>query len=82
MTLRNQIIALALAPLVISILAITAFITWQSTNLTKSNIETFEQNMLRAKETEIVNLTNLAVSAIQATYRDAAPDDQAAKDKV
>ncbi len=82
MTLRNQIIALALAPLVISILAITAFITWQSITLTRSNIETFEQNMLKAKEKEIVNLTNLAVSAIQATYRDAAPDDQAAKDKV
>ena len=82
MTLRNQIIALALVPLVISILAITAFITWQSANLAKSNIETFEQNMLKAKETEIVNLTDLAVSAIQVIYRDATPDDQVAKDKV
>ncbi|MQB44027.1 cache domain-containing protein [Rhizobium sp. ICMP 5592] len=82
MTLRHQIIALALVPLVFSILAITAFITWQSANLTRSNIETFEQNMLKAKEAEIVNLTNLAVSAIQVIYRDAKPDDQAAKDKV
>ncbi|HEX8045279.1 cache domain-containing protein [Rhizobium sp.] len=82
MTLRHQIIALALVPLVFSILAITAFITWQSANLTRSNIETFEQNMLKAKEAEIVNLTNLAVSAIQVIYRDARPDDQAAKDKV
>ena len=82
MTLRHQIIALALAPLVLSILAITAFITWQSINLTRSNIETFEQNMLKAKETEIGNLTNLALSAIQVIYRDAKPDDQAAKDKV
>lgn len=82
MTLRHQIIALALVPLVISILAITAFITWQSADLTKSNIETFQQNMLNAKEAEIVNLTNVALSAIQAIYRDAGPDDQAAKDKV
>jgi len=82
LTLRHQIIALALVPLVFSILAITAFITWQSANLTRSNIETFEQNMLKAKEAEIVNLTNLAVSAIQVIYRDAKPDDQAAKDKV
>ncbi|NLS07937.1 histidine kinase [Rhizobium sp. P32RR-XVIII] len=82
MTLRHQIIALAIIPLVISILAITAFITWQSANLAKNSIETFEQYMLEAKEAEILNLTNLAVSAIQTTYHDAAPDDQAAKDKV
>lgn len=82
MTLRYQIIALALVPLVISILAITAFITWQSANLTRSNIQAFEQNMLEAKETEIVNLTNVALSAIQAIYRDAGADDQMAKDKV
>ena len=82
MTLRNQIIALAIIPLVIAIFAITAFITWQSAKLAQDNIATFEQNTLKAKETEILNLTHLAVSAIQAIYRDAAPDDQAAKDKV
>ena len=82
MTLRHQIIALAIIPLVIAILAITAFITWQSASLTQDNIATFEQNMLKAKETEILNLTHLALSAIQATYRDAGADDQAAKDKV
>jgi two-component system NarL family sensor kinase len=82
LTLRHQIIALAIIPLVISILAITAFITWQSANLAKDNIDTFEQNMLRAKEAEILNLTNLALSAIQTAYRDAGPDDAAAKAKV
>lgn len=82
MTLRHQIIALAILPLVIAILAITTFITWQSANLTKDNIATFEQNMLKAKETEILNLTNLALSAIQSTYGSAAVDDQAAKEKV
>ncbi len=82
MTLRHQIIALAIFPLVIAILAITTFITWQSANLTQDNIATFEQNMLKAKETEILNLIHLALSAIQTTYRDADADDQAAKDKV
>lgn len=82
MTLRHQIMALAIFPLVIAILAITTFITWQSANLTQDNIATFEQNMLKAKETEILNLIHLALSAIQTTYRDADADDQAAKDKV
>ena len=82
MTLRHQIIALAILPLVIAILAITTFITWQSANLTKDNIATFEQNMLKAKETEILNLTHLALSAIQTTYGSAAAEDQAAKEKV
>jgi len=82
LTLRHQIIALAIVPLVIAILAITAFITWQSAKLARDNIATFEQNMLKAKETEILNLTHLALSAIQSTYGGAAADDQTAKDKV
>lgn len=82
MTLRYQIIALAIVPLMIAILAITTFITWQSANLAKDNIDTFEQNMLKAKEAEILNLTNLALSAIDKPYRDAGADDAAAKEKV
>ena len=82
MTLRHQIIALAIIPLVIAILAITTFITWQSANLAKNSIDTFEQNMLKAKEAEILNLTHLALSAIQTTYGEAGPDDEAAKEKV
>lgn len=82
MTLRHQIIALAIVPLVVAILAITAFITWQSASLTQDNIATFEENMLKAKEAEILNLTHLALSAIQATYGSATADDKAAKDKV
>ncbi|NEH53846.1 sensor histidine kinase MctS, partial [Rhizobium leguminosarum] len=82
MTLRHQIIALAIVPLVISILAITTFITWQSANLAKNSIDTFEQNMLKTKEAEILNLTNLALSAIQTIYDKAGSDDEAAKQQV
>ncbi|MGG7581581.1 cache domain-containing protein [Rhizobium sp. Nf11,1] len=82
MTLRHQIIALAIVPLVISILAITTFITWQLANLAKNSIDTFEQNMLKTKEGEILNLTNLALSAIQTIYDKAGPDDEAAKQRV
>jgi two-component system NarL family sensor kinase len=80
--LRHQIVALAIVPLIIAILTITAFITWQSTTLVQSSIGTFERNLLQAKQTELLNLTNLALSAIDPVYKDAAPDDEAAKRKV
>lgn len=80
--LRHQIVALAVAPLVIAILTITAFITWQATSLAQSSIDTFERNMLKAKETELLNLTNLARSAIEEVYASAGANDEAAKDRV
>ena len=61
MSLRQQILALAIVPLVLAILAITALITWQSTRLVQSSIDTFERNMLDAKETALLNLTNIAI---------------------
>jgi hypothetical protein len=79
---RYKIIALAIVPLVIAVCAITTFLTWQSAHLTQSNIDTFHRDMLKAKETEILNLTNVARSAIQSIYADAGPDDQTAKDRV
>lgn len=82
MQLRYQIIALAIVPLILAILTLTAFITWQSTTLAQSSIDTFERNMLKAKETELLNLTNLALSAIKDVYRNADADDEQAKEKV
>lgn len=80
--LRHQIVALAVVPLVVAILTITAFITWQATSLAQSSIDTFERNMLKAKETELLNLTNLARSAIEEVYASADADDEVAKDRV
>jgi two-component system NarL family sensor kinase len=80
--LRHQIVALAIVPLVIAILTITAFITWQAASLAQSSIDTFERNMLKAKETELLNLTNLARSAIEEVYASADANDDAAKDRV
>jgi two-component system NarL family sensor kinase len=82
MHLRHQIVALAIVPLIVAILTITAFITWQSTTLAQSSIDTFEHNMLKAKETELLNLTNLALSAIQDVYAHSGPDDEQAKERV
>ena len=82
MNLRHQIVALAIVPLVIAILTITAFITWQAASLAQSSIDTFERNMLKAKETELLNLTNLARSAIEEVYASADANDEAAKDRV
>ncbi|MBB3594075.1 two-component system NarL family sensor kinase [Rhizobium sp. BK529] len=82
MQLRHQILALAVLPLVLAIALITAFTTWQSSTLAQSSIDAFERNMLRAKETELLNLTNLALSAIKEVYDKAAPDDEKAKEQV
>lgn len=82
MHLRHQIVALAILPLIIAILTITAFITWQSKTLVQSSIDTFERNMLKAKETELLNLTNLALSAIQDVYDHAGADDELARERV
>jgi len=80
--LRHQILALAILPLMLAITAITAFTTWQSSHLAQSSIEAFERNMLKAKESELLNLTNLALSAINAVYDNAGPDDEWAKERV
>ncbi|OLP55179.1 histidine kinase [Rhizobium rhizosphaerae] len=82
MTLRQQIIALAIVPLVLAIVSVTSFITWQSVELAGTSVATFERNMLSSKETEIVNLTSLANSAIRPIYEAAGPDDEAAKRRV
>ncbi|MCZ7471017.1 cache domain-containing protein [Agrobacterium sp. O3.4] len=65
MNFRQQIIALSILPLVLAVLAISAFITWQSRTLAESSISTFERNMLKAKESEIVHLTYVAMSAVR-----------------
>ena len=82
MQLRHQIVALAILPLVVAITLITAFTTWQSSTLAQSSLDTFERNMLRAKEAELLNLTNLALSAIKDVYDGATPDDERAKERV
>ncbi|KQV28896.1 histidine kinase [Rhizobium sp. Root1203] len=82
MQLRHQIVALAILPLILAITLITAFTTWQSTTLAQSSIDTFERNLLKAKETELLNLTNLALSAIKDVYDNAGSDDERAKEHV
>lgn len=82
MNLRLQILALAIVPLVIAIMAVTGLITWQSTILVQTSIDTFEQNMLLAKRNELLNLTNLALSSIDKIYQNAGPDDEVAKQNV
>ncbi len=82
MNLRTKILALSVLPLLLAILAITALVTSQSTQLARASIATFEQNLLKAKENELLNLTNMAVSAISEIYEAAGPDDDDAKEQV
>lgn len=82
MNLRQKILALALLPLILAIIAITALVTQQSTQLARASIATFEQNLLKAKEQELLNLTNMAISAFAEIYDAAGPDDEEAKQQV
>ena len=79
---RHKILALSIVPLVLAIAAITWLVTWQSTSLARASIDTFERNMLEAKQNELLNLTNLALSAIDGIYRQAGPDDAVAQEQV
>jgi two-component system NarL family sensor kinase len=82
MTLRHKILALAVVPLLVAIIAIAGLLSWQSTSLAGSSIDAFERNMLKAKEAELLNLTNLAISAIDTVYRSASANDVQAKVQV
>jgi len=82
MTLRQQILALSTIPLLLAILAITALVTWQSSILSTEGIETFEQSMLDAKQAELKNYIELAITAVKPIYDAADPDDEIAKEQV
>lgn len=82
MNFRQKILALATLPLILAILAITSLVTWQSSALSKQGITAFEQSMLAAKEAELKNYIELAMTAIAPYYRPARPDDENAKRRV
>ena len=82
MNLRQKILALAVVPLLVAILAITALVTHQSTELSRASLATFERSLLKAKENELLNLTNMAISAISEIYEAAGPDDEGGKRQV
>lgn len=82
MSLKQQILALATMPLILSILAITFLVTSQSRDLAQSGISAFEENMLSAKQKEVVNYINLALSSIAHIYDNSAANDLAAQEEV
>lgn len=81
-TLKQQVLALAILPLIIAISAITAIVTSQSNDLARSGIATFESNMLEAKQKELLNYINLALSSIDHIYAYAKKDDFVAQARV
>ncbi len=82
MSFKQQVLALAVLPLIVAILAITILVTSQSRELAQRSIATFEQNMLAAKQQELISYTNLAMSSISRIYDNAGPDDLAAQEQV
>ncbi len=79
---KQQVLALATLPLIIAILAITILVTAQSRDLAQRGITTFEQNMLEAKQQELISYTNLALSSIDEIYSTAGPNDEEAQQRV
>lgn len=82
MTFRQKLLVLAVVPLIVVTVCVTLFLTWQSTRLAQSNIDAFQENMLKSKEAEIANLTSVALSSIQSIYDQASSDDELAKNRV
>jgi len=82
MSFKQQVLALATLPLIIAILAITILVTFQSRDLAQQGITTFEQNMLEAKQSELISYTNLAMSSIEEIYSNAGPNDLQAQQQV
>lgn len=83
MRLRYQHLALAvLLPLIFAFALITAFITLQSSTLAVTSIATVERNILHSRESEVVNLTNPALSKIKDIYDQFDADDERAKGRV
>lgn len=82
LSFKQQVLALAILPLIIAIFAISLLVTSQSRNLAQNGISTFEQNMLQAKQQELVNYINMAQSSISQIYDNATPNDLKAQEQV
>ena len=82
LSFKQQVLALATLPLIIAIFAISLLVTSQSRNLAQNGISTFEQNMLEAKQQELINYMNMAKSSISQIYDNATPGDIAAQEQV
>ena len=79
---RLKLTILALAPLVILIAGITGLAIYQTTQLGRSQAGIFQAGLLEAKRAELRNYMELGYTAIKDIYENAAPDDQAAKQRV
>jgi len=82
MNLRQKILLLAMAPLVISVSAITLLVSYQAKSLSDDEIAFFEANMLAAKKSELLNYLSLAQTSIWHIYENAAADDEIAQIQV
>jgi len=82
MNLRQKVLLLASAPLIIAVSAITLLVTYQAQNFSEGEIASFKQSMLAAKKAELLNYLSLAETSIRHIYDPAGPGDEAAKNRV
>jgi len=78
----QKLFLLATMPLVVAVLAIAVLVGYQSRTFADREIQALEQQMLEAKKQELRNYVTQARNGFYFIYGVAAPDDEAAKQKV
>ncbi len=72
----------ATVPLIVAVAAIAVLVAFQSRTLAEREIKALETQLLEAKQAELANYVTQARNGFYFIYGSAAPDDQAAKDRV
>lgn len=82
MSLKTKILLLAILPLILVTSAITVISVNQSQNLSEVEIQTFEENLLAAKRSELKNYLSLAQTSIAHIMADTQMSDSSAQREV
>jgi len=79
--IRSKIILMAVLPVVISSVLITAISYRELAKLGEGEIKDYEETLLASKRNELKNYVAIAYSTIAEIYENADPNDEAAKEK-
>ena len=82
MNLRSKIMLMAMIPLILAIATISLVIAYKAKQLSDQEIKSFEQKLLRDKKDEIKMFVDLALSAINNTYKNSSIAKEEAQERV
>ncbi|MEX0319091.1 MAG: cache domain-containing protein [Ruegeria sp.] len=82
LTYAQKLTLIAAIPLVIAVAAIALLVAYEARSTAEREIRTLERQLLAAKKDELRNYVTQARNGFSHIYGRAAPDDQAAKDRV